>query len=495
MYDSSQNTKHERAAHLIRTKSLHDLIGDLQKAQLWLFVAAVAAFLASAFFVVKYFVGGEMTPELWTAEQWMNAFLGLGITAVITAAQAFLYASGSKGQAAIIATFVVVFFGLFSEISQSMEREDATVKSRSENSQVFKAAINNINSLTTNLGQVTPEQKMLAEAQSHLQYWEGLKEQKNAAHRSVKYAHRTIDRNIEQFQLKVESLQQQVSMQNTNRNHLLTGAIQQAKALEYDEDKHYAMIRLIQTGLGVTGIWASFLFSIIIIGTFEYAFHFVGAYVADHKKALLLVGRDTQGRLIKPAVQESQNDPHAIPRDYGNDLREEYLDWVSPERHQKGNNHATHTHKTPQAPQVAPKARNPPKQAGHAQQAAQEVAHKTTASENTGNVTDLSQERFYKLIYGEIRDRMVHGEIRPTVRPVTDAVTEVIKHQSHLLGMKPSTMGKPQRQKIAESILVNLEREGIIELNKEGGIGKPKYVIATAYQQNPTHPQEKLAIN
>ena len=83
------NTKLDRPTEIINTKSLRDIIEDLKKAQGWLLIAAVAAFLASAFFVVKYFVGGNMQPELWTIEQWLNALLGLGITAVITAAQPF----------------------------------------------------------------------------------------------------------------------------------------------------------------------------------------------------------------------------------------------------------------------------------------------------------------------------------------------------------------------------------------------------------------------
>ena len=94
MKDLKQNTNLDRPAFIIRTKSLRDILADLRKAELWLTIAAVAAFLASAFFVVKYFVGGDLTPESWNSEQWMNALLGLGITAVITSAQAFLYASG-----------------------------------------------------------------------------------------------------------------------------------------------------------------------------------------------------------------------------------------------------------------------------------------------------------------------------------------------------------------------------------------------------------------
>ena len=172
MTDSRVKTKFDRPGFIARSKSLRDLLRDLRKAELWLFIAAIAAFLASAFFVVKYFVGGDMTPETWTAEQWMNAFLGLGITAVITAAQAFLYASGYKGSAAIVATFIVVFFGLFSEISQSMEREDATVRHRSENSAVFQAAVGSIGTLANSASSVSTEQRALADTRAQLAYWQ-----------------------------------------------------------------------------------------------------------------------------------------------------------------------------------------------------------------------------------------------------------------------------------------------------------------------------------
>ena len=290
MTDSTTNTKLDRPAHLVATKSLRDILADLRKAEAWLLMAAFAAFLASAFFVVKYFVGGDMIPANWTGEQWANALLGLGITAVITAAQAFLYASGYKGSAAIAATIVVVFFGLFSEVSQSMEREDATVRHRSENSPVFQAALGSITTLTSTAAQISPEQKALADARAQLHYWQNLRSQKQANAAKVKASFATIERNIARYQQQSLSFEQQTQWQGSNHANLLGGAIAQAKALEYDEDKHYAMIRLIEGLFGVAGIWASFLFSVIIIGTFEYAFDFVGAYVADHKRALLLLG-------------------------------------------------------------------------------------------------------------------------------------------------------------------------------------------------------------
>lgn len=459
MTDFKVKTKLDRPSFIARSKSLRDLLRDLRKAEVWLFIAAIAAFLASAFFVVKYFVGGDMTPETWTSEQWMNAFLGLGITAVITAAQAFLYASGYKGSAAIVATFIVVFFGLFSEISQSMEREDATVRHRSENSAVFQAAVGSIGTLANSAGNISSEQRALADTRAQLAYWQDLKAQKSANHESVKYSHRTLDRKITDYERKLRSYNQQVSMQDQTRSTLLSSAINQAKQLEYDEDKHYAMIRLIKSFLGVTGIWASFLFSVIIIGTFEYAFHFVGAYVADHRAALLLMGRDSHGQLINTPEGVPLAAQHEgrgiIPKDHANQLRDEYLDWVSPERSERSS------------------ATMPT-----------ENLQKLEATESEENkVADMTQKRFFKIIYTDVRNRILNGEVKPTIRPVTDAVGLIIREKGERMGIKASLMGKPQRQEIAEAILRTLEQETVVELNAEGGVGKPKYVLAPRYAQ------------
>ena len=458
MTDSKLKTKFDRPSFIARSKSLRDLLRDLRKAELWLFIAAIAAFLASAFFVVKYFVGGDMTPETWTSEQWMNALLGLGITAVITAAQAFLYASGYKGPAAIVATFIVVFFGLFSEISQSMEREDATVRHRSENSVVFQAAVGSIGTLANSASSISNEQRALADTRAQLAYWQDLKVQKTANHESVKYSHRSLDKKIADYERKLESYSSQVVMQDQTRSNLLSSAITQAKQLEYDEDKHYAMIRLIKDFLGVTGIWASFLFSVIIIGTFEYAFHFVGAYVADHRAALLSLGRDSHGHIINApdgiplAAQLASGG--SIPKDHANQLRNEYLDWVSPDRNER-----------------LPTALS-----------ADNIQKDPSESEEN-KVTDMTQKRFFKIIYTDVRNRILNGEVKPTIRPVTDAVGEIIREKGERMGIKASLMGKPQRQEIAETILRTLEQETIVELNAEGGVGKPKYVLAPRYTE------------
>ncbi|MEB4593433.1 hypothetical protein VSS37_20820 [Candidatus Thiothrix sp. Deng01] len=483
MTDSNTNTNLDRPAYLVKAKSLHDLLADLRKAEAWLLLAALAAFLASAFFVMKYYVGGEMTPLAWTGEQWANAILGLGITAVITAAQAFLYASGYKGPAAVMATFIVVFFGLFSEVSQSMEREDATVRQRSASSPVFQAALGSIQNLSAQAA--TPASSgALSSASGKVARHEA----ELAACRG-KYRSASRVQQCEQYEYgKIAEAKGELAAAEAAANgsavvmgSALTAAISQAKTLEYDEDKHYAMIRLLKGLFNIGGIWASFLFSMIIIGTFEYAFHFVGGYVADHKRALLLMGRDTRGELIhpeagKPAMAAGTA---TISRDVGK--AEERLDQVVPERavtdasnmrlSMKGADGATFANVSAASSPVNVQA--------------VEMQQDSRPEPPPSGVRDLTRERFFKLIYLEVRPRILNGELKPTVRPVTEAVTDVIRSHTQTLGLQPSLIGKPERQKIAETILEKLEQEAVLELNPDSGVGKSKYLLASRWVNRP----------
>lgn len=282
-------------------KSVRQLVDDLTKANWLLWLAGVAAFLASAMFVVKYFVGGDLTPTLWTGEQWANALLGLGLTLVVTFGQGLLYASGYKGPAALVAVCIVVFFGLFSEVSQSMEREDATVRHRSENSPVFQAALGSIGKLTDKAAAPSPAQQALASAQGEVHRWEAEQQKKAQCHTCSEYSTRTIGSKLAEAQGRVAAAREQVAAYQTGNASALSTVIAQAKSLEYDEDKHYGMIRLLTHLFSIEGIVASFLFSVVVIGTFEYIFHFIGTYVGNHRKALQLLGLNADGSPFEPA--------------------------------------------------------------------------------------------------------------------------------------------------------------------------------------------------
>lgn len=294
-------------------KSVRQLVDDLTKANWLLWLAGVAAFLASAMFVVKYFVGGDLTPSVWTGEQWANAWLGLGITLVVTFGQGLLYASGYKGPAALVAVCIVVFFGLFSEVSQSMEREDATVRHRSENSPVFQTALGSIGKLTDKAAAPSPAQQALAAAQGEVHRWESEQQKKAQCHTCSEYSTRTIGSKLAEAQGRVATAREQVAAYQTSNAAALSTAIAQAKALEYDEDKHYGMIRLLKHMFSVEGIVASFLFSVVVIGTFEYIFHFIGTYVGNHRKALQLLGLNADGSPFEPAPSLPALPSSALP--------------------------------------------------------------------------------------------------------------------------------------------------------------------------------------
>lgn len=524
----------DKVEHIIKTKSLRDTLTDLRKAEVWLLVAAFSAFLASAFFVVKYFVGGDMVYEHWTDEQWLNALLGLGITAVITAGQAFLYQSGYKGQAAIIATFIVVFFGVFSEVSQSMEREDATVRHRSTTSGVYQATLSSITSLSAAPAISSAATSELARAQKQAAEIQTAIDNKNKCQSCVSESFKDLRARLATAKGRVAAAQSRLdaeaSIKSAANAAALQGAIAQAKALEYDEDKHYAMIRLLKEIFGVTGVWASFMFSLIIIGTFEYAFHFVGAYVADHKEALSRQGRDKHGRRIwqneTPPLADLRHGKGQIPKDHG--LKEEYLEWASPERQDGDEREATrdlflavldeiksgrlteiHLYKgkpftdfiksqikgsNPEIEAMANKlvdlwlhpegivVSNPQKGAGATRWIIDQKKVASLSPERR-DMPDFTNKRFFKLIYTEVRNLVLNGDIKPTVRHVTDAVASIIDNKGQLIGIQPSMIGKPQKQQIAQAILDHLESETIVTSNNKGGIGKDRYVLAEKYQQ------------
>lgn len=462
--ETNQNKIDEKNRHafLVRTKSLREILSDLRKAQIWLVVAALAAFLASAFFVVKYFVGGEMTPATWTGEQWANSFLGFGLTAVITAAQAFLYASGYKGHAALIATFIVVFFGLFSEISQSMEREDATVRARSESSAVFKATLGSITTLSS---ATTPTSSSastadLSAAQRRASKTQTRIDNKNKCNSCESESFKALRERLANEMGAVAAAQSRVNMEMQSasiaNSAALKTAIETAKGLEYDEGKHYAMIRLLKQLFGVTAIWASFLFSIVIIGTFEYAFHFVGSYVADHKRALKLLGRDARGKRLNDDEYTESVQGAVEKKVYASG--ETWNDKLAKFGINSENDSAMN-------------------QTGEDEQMNRIVENGIKSVQGTVSSHKYSGKRFYKLLYTEIRNLVLNGEVKPTVRPITDSVAEISKKKGSQIGIQ-GRLTKPEMQDIATLILKQLEAETVINKNEGAKTGQAKYKLA-----------------
>ena len=138
-----------------------------------------------------------------------------------------------------------------------MEREDYTVKHRSLESPVYKKALDSIGALSqqSQAPITNPYANQLAVSEQALARCEVKKREGKEKH---------CDGNLAAVNSLRASSQQAIQQQQGNTALALQSVIKQAKALEYDEDKHYAIIRFIKESLGVTAIWASFIFSFII---------------------------------------------------------------------------------------------------------------------------------------------------------------------------------------------------------------------------------------
>ncbi len=295
MSDNNTTRQPERWQIMARDMSPGEIESKRVKSEIWFMVAAFTAFFASSFFVVKYMVGGDFSPTTWTGEQWGNAFLGLLITAVITAFQYYLYSIDQKTAGAIMGALIAVFFGLFSEISQSMEREDATVRHRSEASPVFQAALSKLGTLGSSNGSegyaalIAATRAEQAAAETALSQCQS----RYKGDYSRNKCKRENEQAIAAAQAKIASYNDAGKTARADKSAADKEFIGQLQGMQYDEQQHYAMIRLIREFFGVAAIWASFLFSFAIIGTFEYAFHFIGSYLNDLKKALRALGYET----------------------------------------------------------------------------------------------------------------------------------------------------------------------------------------------------------
>ena len=539
--------KKDYPAYIARTKSLREILHDLRVGEAWLAVAAITAWLASVFMVVKFFVASDAHYSEWTDYQWSQAVIGMGITAIITMAQWFLYKTGKKGWAAIIATGVVIFFGLFSEISQTMEREDATVRSRSENSAVFQATLKAAGNLSNAPALSGAASSELARAQQKATQIQTRIDNKNRCNSCETPTFRTLRTMLSDAKGRVAAAQARADMEiktlSASNAAALASTLTLAKDMEYDEGNHYAIMRFFKNFFDISFDFASFLFALIMIGTFEYAFHYVGGYVNDHRKALEILGRDSDGRRMNDVQLEDALDDENILRanlglkqrkETGGELAQLHQQVTTPAPSQRPIPseppvRVRDTEDTPQDTDTPPygevlvqailkgritrlqkrmdgevgqllKSLNP----GMTKKEGEPLINKLIVwlvsdmglamKQERKVVTDpeyvlinananqgFTNKRFYKLIYTQVRNMILNGEVMPTVRPVTDVVTTILKEKGDKLGIKSTLIGKPQRQQIAQTILQQLEEETVVTRNQEGGVGKPKYMLAEKY--------------
>lgn len=267
-------------------------------------VAAVTAFLASAYFTIGYFAGHLRVYEYGYTE-WLNFLVGFGITLALTLFQYFLYSRDKGkhgGKAAIAATVVAVCFGLLSEIGQGMERDEARMLARSAESGTYKAVIGALNNAPA--AKINPYAGQLAEA-----------ERKLAQCREQLAKGKTPHCNGDAQ--RVESLKASAASAESTAASTSLALVDKSKQLERDEKNYHPLVNLARTTLGFSAIVASFLVSLTIVGFFEYAFHHLGHNFAEAKELLLNNGYDVSRKVRTPPRKidshDSVNTPYSAP--------------------------------------------------------------------------------------------------------------------------------------------------------------------------------------
>lgn len=247
---------HQKAAFDARYYTLDQLKAFHQKAHWGVKCAAVASWLLLSFFIAGLFAGSE--PEFmqdWRIIQYVYAVMGVLLATVLTIAEVVLFNSG-KVREYLLVTALSMAFGVFAEVSATMQREQSAVKFKSQQSDVFKATLNAANQLTRPT--LSSAQLQLANAQALLSG------AANAQEKGI-------------IQHRIDRLQNQVNLEQAANANLLTTTLATAKHLEYDEANHQAMIRLLSETFGVSHVQASAFLAFFLIITFKACFHYLGS--------------------------------------------------------------------------------------------------------------------------------------------------------------------------------------------------------------------------
>ncbi|MEZ5448315.1 MAG: hypothetical protein R3E89_04635 [Thiolinea sp.] len=466
----------------------------------------------------------------------------------ITAGQYFGYDSGIRSHLMLALKVGVIVFAVGSEVFQTMEREAATVRYRSENSSVFKATVGAIQNATS--APVPVASAGLAEAQADAAR---AQVEIDACERHRPRGQARVDQclriergNLAAAQARITAIQSATqSAAQANQNTALA-MVAQAKALQFDEQQHFQGIQFLSQTLAISAIAATFLFAFGIIGTFEAMFFLLGKLRGETGRALKAYGLTVRGGLIRDEYRDlgltddddAQPTPAPAPA-APQAPRPPHNGYQPDPTLQAGfaptsafapvlttfNHHIRQNHPAPGAATVAdwlsghlktaPGPGTPPPVSSlsgastwnaelsksgidsPADAAMNQAADKAQIDriirrgQQSGSTphSDLTRQRFFKLLYTDIRQKILNGELKPTVRPVTAAVTALIHDKGRLLNLDPDALSKPERQQLAQAILDNLEQESVLMRNQDGGVGKPRYVLAPRYQ-SALHPQQ-----
>ena len=265
--------------------------------------AAIVAWLLSTSFLVTFFVGGTLDFSEWDKTKWMYATLALFLTASITAFQYFLYQSGRAGAGFWVAVAVVVIFSSFTELANVLQREGETVRSRSEQSQTYQQAVGSIGAaVKSGINQGVSPTLLKAMGKKANAEAELLRCKRHTPLGQVR-VNRCIDietRNFNKADRLIKSIEKAEADAATSNTSLIKATVEIAKDLEHNKDYHFEAVKLLMT-LGLSALVASLLISVLIVGSFEFAFHGIGSFYSESKQRVAqIIKRIADLELVVP---------------------------------------------------------------------------------------------------------------------------------------------------------------------------------------------------
>jgi hypothetical protein len=261
--------RHAKAVHYSRYYTLDQLKQFYSTASLGFICASFASWCLMSFFIGQFFAGAEFEyMDDWRPIQFVYAAMGIALATAITIAEAVLFNSGRAREYLLVMGFSVGF-SIFAESAATMQREQSTVAFKSTQSEVYKATIKAVDVLATT-STLTPSQIKLSQLQA------SYAEAKQLGNKGA----------MEALQARILRLEQQAELEQANRTSSLQNTITQAKALEYDETKHQAMIRFLAEVLGFSHVVSSALLAFFLILTFKVCFHYLGAMRQLNERAI-----------------------------------------------------------------------------------------------------------------------------------------------------------------------------------------------------------------
>lgn len=403
---------------LVKTHSPEQLYDKLATARNSLNWHTAGGGILTLFFALIFFGAGGLDPREWGFENYAFALGAIVVTGALTMGQRLLYTNLNLSKIAIVITVLILLFIIYGEIATTSERGDSIVRERSISSPTLQAVVQNLK---------TPEAQPINTAGQH--YADAAKWQSLADSCSGHCKRKNQARADEYTQLAERAeynYQQQLIARQQEREHL----IQHSVKLEYNEQNHTAIVRLLSGILSASMLAALGFASLIFVIAFEASFHYAGVQVAVFDEALQRLGYTT-----------------------------------------KPNNKKRHLYKinTPTPPaetrNTEPTAANPTPPTPPQQ------SSRDTAKSSESTPPHHSIETLYPQLYEHFKNSLQNGQTEPSHAHLSEYLKAAVT-QHNLSGNDDEIIHQH-----ATRMLNQLLEESIIETNLRKGEGQPDYVL------------------